>query len=148
MKKSVFIGADHAGYKLKESLKNSLKKYKVSDLGNKKLDPKDDYPIFASKVAKAVAKNKSSYGILICGSGQGMCMAANKIKGIRAALCEHEKDAYSSRRDDNCNILCLQGRGTSLEKAKKIVKLFLETEFNTKEKKYQRRINEVNKLEK
>ena len=94
-----------------------------------------------------MAKNKNSFGILICGSGQGVCIVANKVKGIRAALAEDTRDAYLARRDDNCNIICLQGRYTNLDKAKIIVKMFLETKFKAL-KRYKRRINEIKKLEK
>src|SRR3989339_535631 len=110
-----FIGADHAGFKLKEKLKPYLTKlkYQVIDFGNKKYQENDDYPIY----------------------------------GIRAALAEDTRDAYLARRDDNCNIICLQGRYTNLDKAKIIVKMFLETKFKAL-KRYKRRINEIKKLEK
>ncbi len=128
----IYIGADHAGFVLKEKLKPYLKrmKYQVIDVGNKKLDKNDDYPIFAARVAKKVAKDKNSFGVLICGSGQGVCIAANKVKGIRAALAEHMIDAEESRKDDNCNVVCLQGRFTTFDKSRKIVKTFLKTKFN------------------
>lgn len=145
----IYIGADHAGFSLKERLKPYLKKrlkYKVTDLGNKKLNKNDDYPIFAARVGKKVAKDKNSFGVLICGSGQGVCIAANKIKGIRAALAEHIEDSVLARKDDNCNVVCLQGRFISFNKARKIVKAFLKTKFKT-EKKYKRRINEIKRLE-
>ena len=145
----VFIGADHAGFELKEKLKSYLTKikYQVTDLGNKKYQKNDDYPIYGNKVAKAVIKNKNSRGILICGSGQGVCIVANKIKGIRAALAENVKDSYMARRDDDCNIICLQGRYTKLDTAKRIVKKFLETDFKAI-KRYKRRVNEIKKIEK
>lgn len=142
----IFIGADHAGFKLKEKLKIYLnKKYKLTDLGNKKFDIKDDYPKFATKVAKEVAKSKSSIGILICGSGQGVCIVANKTKGIRAALAENTRDAKLSRKDDNSNIVCLQGRYTSYFKSKRIVNKFIKTKFS-KAKKYHRRVNQISRL--
>ena len=145
----LYIGADHAGFDLKEKLKPTLKKmkYQVLDLGNTKFDKNDDYPIFAARVAKKVAKAKNSFGILICGSGQGVAIAANKIKGIRAALAEHIIDAENSRKDDDCNILCLQGRFTTFDKSKRIAKAFLKTKFKT-ETKYKRRVNEIKRLEK
>ncbi len=142
----VYIGSDHAGFKLKEELKSYFKKYKFIDLGNKVYDKNDDYPIFASKVAKVVSKYKNSFGILICGSGEGVCIAANKVKNIRAVLAENTRDAFLSRKDDNANILCLQGRYITRSKAKNIVKKFLETKFN-KAARYKRRINEIKKLE-
>ncbi len=144
----VYIGADHAGFDLKERLKPYLKKSKrkVIDCGNKKLNKNDDYPIFASRVGRKVSKDKNSFGVLICGSGQGVCIAANKIKGIRAALAEHVQDAVSARKEDNCNIICLQGRFTSFDKAKNIVKAFLKTDFK-EEKRYKRRVNEIKRIE-
>jgi len=142
----VYIGADHAGFELKEKLKTYLNKnYNLIDLGNTKYDKNDDYPKFASKVAKKVSKSKS-FGILICGSGQGVCIAANKIKGIRAVLAEHIKDSKMARLDDDANVLCLQGRLLSFNKAKKICDTFLQTEF-TNFKRHLRRINEIKKLE-
>lgn len=144
----IYIGADHAGFKLKENLKSFFRRnYKIIDCGNKRYDKDDDYPVYAARVARKVARDKNSFGILICGSGQGVCIAANKIKGIRAALAEHVKDAYLARKDDNCNVLCLQGRGTNHSKTKKIVRKFLDTKFK-KEAKYRRRIFEIKKLEK
>lgn len=146
--KIIYLGADHAGFALKEKIKKWLKTKKIlfEDCGNVKLDKNDDYPVFGQRVAKKVAKHKNSVGILVCGSGQGVCIVANKINGIRAALAEHIKDAYLARKDDDCNIICLQGRGTSADRAKKIVQAFLETEFSTKSR-YQRRINEIRELE-
>jgi len=143
----IYLGADHAGFELKEKLKLSFKIYEFIDLGNKVFNRKDDYPIFASRVAKAVSKSKNNLGILICGSGQGVCIAANKVKGIRASLAENVRDAYLARKDDNSNVLCLQGRYITLNKAKNIVKKFLETKFAKKER-YRRRINEIKRLEK
>lgn len=145
--KPIYLGADHAGFELKEKIKKWLtrKKFSAIDLGDKKLRPKDDYPDYAVKVARKVVKSESK-GILICGSGQGVCIVANKVKGIRAALAEHIKDAYLARKDDDCNILCLQGRGTNSNKAKRIVQTFLETEFSTVGR-YKRRINKIKRLE-
>lgn len=143
----IYIGADHAGFKLKERLKLHLKrKYKIIDLSNKKYNKNDDYPIFAARVAKKVAKDKNAKGILICGSGQGVCIAANKIKGIRAALAEHVQDAFLARKDDDCNVICLQGRFTTFDKTKKIANKFLATEFS-EAKRYKRRVNEIKRLE-
>ena len=146
MKKRVYIGADHRGFKLKNQLLEHLeKKYDVIDLGNTIYDKNDDYPIYATRVGLAVSEGKS-FGILICGSGQGISIAANKVKGIRAALCENVKDAKLSRSDDDANIICLQGT-TKLETAKKMIKTFIETKLKTKTK-YKRRINQIKRLEK
>lgn len=145
----IFIGSDHAGYKLKKDLLSYLYGYGyyVVDLGNRYFDPDDDYPIYSKSVAKEVAKIKDSYGILICGSGQGACIVANKIKGVRAALSEHIKDAYLSRKDDDCNVLCLPGRTMNIKTAQKVVKTFLETKFENIPRRV-RRINEIKKIEK
>ncbi len=144
----IYIGADHAGFELKKKLKYFLKrlKYNVIDLGNKEFNKDDDYPIFAGRVALKVAKEKNSLGILICGSGQGVCIAANKVKGVRAALCEHIKDAFTARNDDDCNVLCLQARGISLNENKKVVKKFLETEFEDNTRRKRRKL-EIKRLE-
>ena len=95
-----------------KSLKKYLKKqYVVKDLGNTKLEPKDDYPDYASKVAKSVVRNKAK-GVLICGSGQGACIAANKIKGARAVSINNTKDARLTREHNDANIICLSGWNT------------------------------------
>ena len=148
MSNTIFLGADHAGFSLKERLKPYLRKsgYVAIDCGNTQLDRNDDYPLFGAKVARKVAPDSNSVGILICGSGQGVCIVANKIKGIRAAVAEHIVDAVQARADDDCNVLCLPGRMITLVKAKKIVQAFLHTSFKT-EKKYLRRINEVKRIE-
>ena len=120
---TVYLGADHNGFKLKEKLKQYLltKKFVVKDLGNTKLQADDDYPDFAEAVSLAVATNKDSYGILICGSGQGMCMAANRFGKIRATLGHSVKAARMARRDEDSNVLCLDARDLSVRKTKRIV---------------------------
>ncbi len=148
MKDKIYLGADHAGFALKEKLKRWLDRKNIpyEDCGALILAPHDDYPDYAAKVARKVVQSKAK-GILICGSGQGVCIVANKIKGIRAALAEHIKDAYLARKDDDCNIICLQGRGTGADKAQKIVHTFLETKFSAFSR-FKRRVNKVKKLEK
>lgn len=145
--KPIYIGADHRGFELKEKIKKWLtrKKIPVVDLGDKKLRPADDYPLYAAKVAKAVIKDKSM-GILICGSAQGVCIAANKIKGIRAVVPFNPKDVVMSRKDEDANIICLSGIFFTLMKAKKMIGLFLNTPFSG-EARHVRRINEIKKLE-
>ncbi len=143
----IYLGADHAGFPLKEKLKKWLTKKKIPfiDLGDKKLRPTDDYPDYAAKVARAVAKNKS-LGILICGSAQGICIAANKIKGIRAVAPFTLQEAGLSRKHEDANIICLSGWFFTLMKAKKMIELFLNTSFSG-EKRHVRRINKIKKLE-
>ncbi len=145
----IYIGADHAGFDLKKILKNYLEKlgYEVEDLGNKKLELRDDYPDFGKAVAKKVAKEKRARGIVICGSGNGICMAANKIAGIRAALAYNEYAAKMAKRHEDANILCLASRVLKPAQAKKIVKTWLEEEISTKPR-HLRRIKKIHKLEK
>jgi len=121
----IYIGSDHNGYKLKEELK---KHFDLIDLGNTKLDKKDDYPDFAKKVGKKIKRNDK--GILICGCGQGMCMVVNKIKNIRACLGYSTKTTKLSREDNNCNVLCLSGKELNIKESIKIVKTFLNTKFS------------------
>ena len=125
----IHIASDHGGYSLKVFLKNFLTEegYDVDDLGTFSEDPVD-YPDFGKKAAKAVL-NDDNPGIIICGTGIGISISANRYKGIRAALCHCEEYAKLTRLHNNANILALGGRFTSEEEAKKIVKAFLETKF-------------------
>jgi len=146
----IFIGADHRGYNLKEVLKIYLKELSLEceDLGAKKFNPEDDYPDFALTVAKKVAENpEENRGILICGSGVGVDIVANKIKGIRSALCFDAAQARASRNDDDTNVLSLTADFIAEEKAKKIVKVWLETPY-AKLEKYERRLNKIKEIEK
>ncbi|MER3407060.1 MAG: ribose 5-phosphate isomerase B [Patescibacteria group bacterium] len=144
----IYLGADHRGFELKNFLKEELKNwgYQVYDLGNEIYDPNDDYPDFAFKVGEMVRENKESLGILICGSGAGVCFAVNKIKGIRGALVYEEEMAKMAKADDNINVLCLAADFVSKEKVLKIVKAFIETPFKNEEK-YLRRIKKVEDYE-
>ncbi len=144
----VIIGSDHAGFRRKEELKRFLesKKIAVEDIGTNSTDPVD-YPDFAEKVAGKVAKNKNTRGILICGSGTGMTIAANKIKGIRAVAAYDQYTAKMSRLDNNTNILGLRGRGFPLDKTKRIVSTWLSTKFSNIPR-HKKRIDKIIKLEK
>ncbi len=143
----IFIGADHRGFELKEFLKEKLKKdYEIIDLGNLVYDPEDDYADFAFLVGENVVKNPGSLGILICGSGAGVCFAVNKVRGIKASVITNEKMAEMAKADDNLNVLCLASDFTSKEQAYQIVKKFIETPFKNLEK-YQRRIKKVEDYE-
>ena len=126
----VSISSDHAGFKLKEKIKQNLKRKKITviDLGPK-TDSSVDYPDFAKKVAKNVASKKSNIGILVCGSGTGMAMSANKIKKIRAAVCYNKASTSLSRKHNNANILALGSRLTKKSVALKLVNVFLGTKF-------------------
>ena len=128
--KKISLSSDHAGFKLKEKIKQNLKKKKITviDLGPK-TDSSVDYPDFAKKVARNVASKKSNIGILVCGSGIGMAMTANKFKKIRAAVCYNKASTRLSRQHNNANIMALGARLTKRSEAKKLVNIFLNTKF-------------------
>ena len=131
MKRKIFIGADSAGFTLKEHLKNHIAAlgYEVTDFGT---DSEDSchYPVFASKVCEAVnAAHDTSYGILVCGTGIGMSMCANKYNGIRAAVCSDTFSAKMTRRHNDANVLCIGARVIGSCLAEDIVDIFLENEF-------------------
>ena len=128
--KKICIASDHAGYKLKESIKDHLiEKYiSIFDMGpyeNKSVD----YPDYAKKLAKRVKAKKSDIGILVCGSGTGMAISANKIKGIRAAVCYNTMSTRLSRQHNNANIIALGARLTKKSLSLKLVETFLKTSF-------------------
>jgi len=145
----IYIGADHAGYKLKEEVKKYLKRLKhdVHDVGALKLDKADDYPQYAARVARAVRRDPKSRGIVLCGNAEGVCIVANKIRDVRAAVGYSDYAAKTSRTDDNANVLCLAGRVQKAAEAKKIVKTFLTTRFSGA-KRHARRLKQVKKIEK
>jgi len=129
--KKIFISSDHAGFKLKELIKNYLtnKKIKFHDLGTKN-ENSVDYPDYAHKVARKVKLNKSNVGILVCGSGTGMNIAANKHKNIRAAQCFNLKSTKLSRLHNDANIITLGSRLITKKNAIKFVDVFLNTKFD------------------
>ena len=127
--KKIFIASDHAGYNLKEKvISKFLKVRKITDLGPNSKNSVD-YPDFAKKLSKKVASNKGSFGILICGSGMGMAISANKTKNIRAALCYSIKNTKLSRLHNNANIITLGERLIDRNKAFNLIKIFLSTKF-------------------
>ena len=128
--KKIFISSDHAGFKLKELIKIHLKKkrFKYVDFGPVN-DDRVDYPVFAHKVAKKVKMNKNFFGILVCGSGTGMNMAANKHKNIRAAQCFNLKSTKLSRLHNDANIITLGSRLLTKKNALNCVSIFLKTKF-------------------
>lgn len=140
-KVKLYLGADHNGFKLKEELKKYLLKIKVDfiDLGNNELNLKDDYPYFAERVGRVIGEF-GGLGILICGTGIGMCIAANKIKGVRAASVWNTTIARLAREHNHANILCLAGNYLTINEAKKIVKTWLEAK-ESQAKRHVRRIN-------
>ena len=125
------LGADHGGLELKEALKAWLRErgLTVSDFGATTKDPADDYPDFAKPVAQAVADGKAEFGLLVCTSGVGICIAANKVTGIRAGVADDEDDAATMRRHNDVNVLCLSGKKTSAELGKKILAAFIGANF-------------------
>jgi ribose 5-phosphate isomerase B len=146
MEKLMKIGlaSDHGGFELKETLKKFLteKKYEIIDYGSTVYDPKDDYPDFSEKISKAIIKSEIERGILICGSGVGACIAANKFKGVRAAICHDTYSAHQGVEHDDMNILCLGARIVGYELAKDLVVAFLGAKFLNLER-LERRLNKV-----
>jgi ribose 5-phosphate isomerase B len=146
----IYISADHAGYQLKKELVDYLAKkleLKITDLGPKEYDKDDDFVDYAVNLAKKVAEDNKNRGILICGSGHGMCIAANKIKGIKAIVGYSISGAELGRQHNDANILCLAGKIISKDHAEAIVKKFLETEFKN-EPRFIRRNEKISELEK
>ena len=144
--KTIYLGADHAGFDLKEKVKRWLERKGIpyGDLGNQVLNSNDDYPDYAIKVAKRVAKEKT-LGVLFCGSAQGMCIAANKVKGARAAVPFSIKEARLAREHNDANVICLSGWYYHFHKATKLIEAFINSEFS-KEERHVRRIKKIEKL--
>lgn len=143
----VIIASDHAGFRLKEKIKKYLerKKIKYRDLGTDSLESVD-YPDYALKVAEWVAKNKNRRGILVCGTGTGMTIAANKVRGVRAVAAYDTYSAKMSRIDNDTNVLGLRGRFFPIEKIKKIINVWLNTPFSG-ERRHRRRIKKIEDYE-
>lgn len=138
----IAIGSDHAGFEAKERIKQLLEQSGIAfeDFGTHSSES-CDYPDYARKVATAVSRGGSARGILCCGSGIGVSMVANKVRGVRAALCRDEEAARLSRQHNNANILCIAGRATSPEELDKIIKAWLSAEFEGG--RHQRRIEKI-----
>jgi len=125
----IALASDHAGFELKEAIKEFLTEHELTDFGTHSTESMD-YPDTGFKAAEAVSKGECERGILICGSGLGMSIVANKVRGIRAALCNSDELARLSRQHNDANILVLQGRFISHKLAKKIIKVWFSTEFD------------------
>jgi ribose 5-phosphate isomerase B len=140
--RKISISSDHAGFKLKESIKKFLikKKFLVLDLGPRD-DRSVDYPDYAKKLAKNIISKKSDTGILVCGSGIGMAMSANRFKKIRAAVCYNAKSTQLSRSHNNANIIAIGSRLTNKNIALKLVMIFLKTKFDGG--RHKRRTNKI-----
>lgn len=143
---TIAVGADHRGYRLKEAIREYLlkKKYRLEDLGTYS-DDSCDYPLVAYKVAMAVSTGRVKRGILVCSTGIGMCIAANKILGVRCAVCYTTSHARFSRLHNDTNVLSLASRYTDYNKAKRIVKVWLDTEALPG--RHRRRVKQIEKIE-
>lgn len=143
----IAIGSDHAGFKMKENIKAWLldKGYQVKDFGTDSEDSVD-YPDFAEKTAKNVASGDSEVGILICGTGIGMAISANKVKGIRAARCQDSYSARMARAHNNANVLTFGSRVIGIELAKDVVATYLNSNYAGG--RHQKRVGKIDKLEK
>lgn len=130
MTKTLLIAADHAGVELKALLKADAEAagWSVTDLGPQ-TDDRVDYPVFAEKLCTTLLAGAAQMGVLICGSGIGMSIAANRFKGIRAALCHDVTTAQLARQHNNANVLCLGARTTGVSESRDCLKVFLETAF-------------------
>lgn len=145
----IYIASDHRGYNLKEFLKGYLSQEKIpfKDMGNHKFDPEDDYPDFAFKLASKVAENlDENIGVMVCGSGLGMVVVANKVKGIRAGLVVSEWFAEHGKENDFLNVISFSADQTDFSLAERILKKWIFSKFNS-EAKYQRRLEKIRKIE-
>lgn len=144
----IYIGADHRGYSLKEKIAKWLfeMSYEFVDLGASNLDPKDDYTKYASEVASLVSKDKESLGILLCGSGVGVEVIANKFDGVRAGIGKDPLQVKKGRIDDDMNVLAIAADYTTEKEAKAMLIAFLESRFSAKER-YKRRLSDISKIE-
>lgn len=144
----IYLGADHRGYGLKEKVSKWLFEWghEFLDLGAQSLDPADDYVKYASEVASLVGKEETSKGILLCGSGVGADVAANKFDGVRASIGKSAEQVKAGRNDDDMNILVLAADYTKEAEAKEMVRVFLGTNFGGKTR-YKKRIEDIKRLE-
>lgn len=144
----IAVGADHAGFPLNERVIEELSKagHEITDFGTHDGSIADDYPDYARKIGQAIQQGKAEIGILICGSGVGAAVAANKLKGVRAALCGDTYSGHQSREHDDCNVLCLGARVTGVELALEVVRAFVAARF-TGEERHLRRLKKVAEME-
>lgn len=145
----IAIGADHGGYPLNERVIEELRAagHELIDFGTHDGSQPDDYPDYAIQLGQSIQHGEAEIGILICGSGVGAAVAANKLGGIRAALCGDTYSAHQSREHDDCNMLCLGARVIGVELALEIVRAFVAARF-TGEERHQRRLSKVAAIEK
>lgn len=140
----VVIGSDHGGFEMKQQLVQWLKENSIDieDLGNSTYDAKDDYPVFASAVSKKISNKEADKGIILCGSGVGANIAANKFKGVRASVCHDIYSAKQGVEHDDMNVLCLGARIIGIALAKELVWGFINTNFSNEER-HIRRLQKV-----
>ncbi len=148
MHTTIYLGADHAGFDLKNILKEHLEKqgHVVHDLGAHILDLHDDYPVYAAAVASNVREHAGSFGLLVCGSAEGVAIAANKFDDIRAGVGFSVASAIAMRNDDDANILCLPARLKLIDDPLAIADAFLTTQFSDAPR-HNRRLGEIDDLE-
>ena len=144
----IYLGADHRGFELKNKMKGWLEKwdYPHEDMGAYELDETDDYTLYAEKVATVVSHTRGSTGILVCGSGVGVDVVANKFDGVRASIGKEVDQVKAGRNDDDMNVLVIASDFTDEEDAKDMVKVFLETGFDGVER-HERRLEEIKRIE-
>lgn len=144
----IYLGSDHAGFALKQEVKKMLDEMKLDyhDLGNEVEEPTDDYPEYAFAVGEAVAKEPGAVGILLCGTAQGVCLAANKVKGVRAVAAHNALEAQRTREHNDANVLCLSGWEQSAMDVKPIIGTFLAAKF-TGEERHVRRLKKISDYE-
>ena len=144
----VAVGADHGGFPLKEEIKAHVLGlgHEPVDVGASEFDPHDDYPDLAVAVASAVAEGRAERGVMICGSGVGAAIAANKIRGVRASVCHDTYSAHQGVEHDEMNVLCLGARVIGPEVAREVATAFLSAHFIPEER-YRRRLEKINALE-
>jgi len=144
----IAVGADHAGYALKGEVVELLQAqgHDVVDVGPHEMDPLDDYPDFAKLLAERVAAQESERGIMVCGSGVGASVAANKVRGVRAAMCHDTYSAHQGVEHDDMNVLCIGARIIGIELARELIVAYLGARFSGDER-HVRRLNKVKAIE-
>jgi ribose 5-phosphate isomerase B len=145
----IVIASDHGGFELKNKLFDWIKKqgYDVADLGNKEYDPKDDYPDFAALAAREISEGKADRGIILCGSGVGACITANKFKNVRASVIHDTYSAHQGVEHDSMNVICIGARIIGENLALEITEEFLKAQF-VQEERFLRRLEKLNKFDK
>ena len=145
----IAIGFDHGGFPLKNDIIKIIKHmgHEILDMGDHENDPEDDFPDFAAPVAKAVQNKTAKKGIIVCGSGVGANIVANKFKGVRAGLCHDTYSAAQGVKHDDMNILCLGARVVGAALAEELVIAFIQAELESNEDRFIRRLNKVKKIE-